>query len=175
MEVTYWGSVKHFWKFEVHRSRSSHNQIWAKMQLWILHCILMYQVATFVNQNTPHSPILFLKTNMWPRQRLVAINHGNFTPFMYIYLLDTESISAEFQGSESESEPEFTRSPSHFQNQGILLIYILHLVCYACCKFRVSRLAYTCTCSLKAWYCACLKLKWTWVNQLMAATELDNV
>ena len=36
----------HFWKFKVQRSRSSHYQIWTKIQYWIQNFFQMYQVGT---------------------------------------------------------------------------------------------------------------------------------
>ena len=49
MEKTYWDSVKHFWKFEGHKWKSSDDQIWTIVQFWSHQSILKYQVAIFVN------------------------------------------------------------------------------------------------------------------------------
>ena len=45
-----WDSIKHVQKFDVQRSSSPPDQIWAKRRYGSVNSILMYQLGTFVNQ-----------------------------------------------------------------------------------------------------------------------------
>ena len=52
MKKSYWGSVKHFRKFEEQKLRLSHDYIWALIQSWSYHSVLLFQIATLSNENT---------------------------------------------------------------------------------------------------------------------------